>query len=244
MTTIVTGFIDLYAFDQTERESHKNINFYFQKGSDLMKSPFNKIVFVEKKFEEDVKPYINDNTTVVFFEREEMSLWPLREKIQSCSLPTNRNHNKDSHDYMIVQGQKIFWIKKAIELNPYKTDNFIWVDFGISYIFKNAKLSDLLCKAVSKTYDRVRISGCWELPVQPIPYNNDMILWFFSGGVFGGDTKSLLEFGRLMEETCLELIEKGMWTWEVNVWYLVYYKNPSLFSWYPGLHEEGMFLNY
>lgn len=244
MTTIVSGFIDLCSYDITKRETFRDVNFYLQKGDELMKAPYNKIIFIEKKFEEDIKPFMNENTIFIFFEKEDMKLWELREKILSCSLPTNRHATKDSHDYMIVQCNKTYWMKRAIEINPYNTDNFVWIDFGISYILKKSNIKDLLPAVIDKTYNQVRISGCWKLPQEFVNYNNDNILWFFSGGVFGGDSKSLLEFERLMYDTCVSVINSGVWMWETNIWYFTYYKNPSLFSWYSGAHNEGMFENY
>ena len=50
---------------------------------------------------------------------------------------TTDNPNKDNLQYLFVQCHKTEWIKHAIDVNYFNSDQFIWIDFGIYHIFNN-----------------------------------------------------------------------------------------------------------
>ena len=79
-------------------------------------------------------------------------------------------------------------------------------------------------------------------------YNNDIykdILWYFAGGVFGGNKNMLLEFSDLMKTKCIEIITtKNTIMWEVNIWYLIYNDNKELFDGYYCDHNDSIIDNY
>jgi len=91
----------------------------------------------------------------------------------------------------------------------------------------------------------VRISTIWDLNAQ---YNVDIyknITWYFAGSIFGGKRPFLIEFARTMKNICLDIIEtKNTLMWEVNVWYLLYKKNPFLFDIYKCDHNKSIVENY
>jgi hypothetical protein len=71
------------------------------------------------------------------------------------------------------------------------------------------------------------------------------IMWFFAGGVFGGDKKSLIEFDNETKKMCIKYIsEQQTLMWEVNIWYFVYKENSVLFDPYYGSHDDTIIDNY
>jgi hypothetical protein len=139
-------------------------------------------------------------------------------------------------------------VKRAIEENLFGTDQFIWMDFGIYHMIKDDSLfQKYVMQMMVQTYlECIRIPSCWN----PDTYicHKDIykdIAWFFAGSVFGGNQESLLVFAEKMREKCVDLIEhKKHLMWEINVWYLLYLDNPSLFSHYTCGHNTTIISNY
>jgi hypothetical protein len=93
---------------------------------------------------------------------------------------------------MFTMAHKNEWVEEGIKYNFFNTDNFVWIDFGIRYLF-NCSDSEFIEKIESiqnKTYDKVRIGSIWDLN---ITYGGDVytnIFWYFAGSIFGGHSDS------------------------------------------------------
>lgn len=243
MTTIVSGLILLSRFSQQYRKTA--IDTFLKNAEYLLRSSHNKVIFMEKDiietyFDEEEYP----NTTFVPFEKEELWLWKHREEFLKIPIAQTTNPTKDCHDYHMVQLQKTDWVKRAMELNPYDSTNFVWMDIGIYYIMKNQSLPfyNALESLVNKSYSKVRIGSAWDL--KKGFYSDDMPMWYFLGGVFGGDRDSLLLFDQLTKKKTMEHIKNNRFTWEVNIWYLVYLIAPGLFETYKADHDLSIIKDY
>ena len=89
---------------------------------------------------------------------------------------------------------KTEWITKAIKINFFNTSNFIWVDFGIKHVFncENNEFIKKIERLNNTVYKNIRIGSIWNLDIK---YGGDIykdIMWYFAGGVFGGNKESLL----------------------------------------------------
>ena len=161
-------------------------------------------------------------------------------------LVNTNNPTKDTYDYFCIQCNKTEWIKEAIELNPFNSNQFVWIDFGIYHILEETYSLQSLN---NQLYDKVRIASgsLWRLEkhdTYKFNYKKD-ILWFFCGGIFGGNLEILLKFSRLVKQKCLEMIKKHKHLmWEVNIWYLVWKENPEIFDNYYVSHDKTMIDNY
>jgi hypothetical protein len=79
-------------------------------------------------------------------------------------------------------------------------------------------------------------------------YNIDIykqINWYFAGGVFGGNKQKLIEFAEKMKNNCIDIITtKNTIIWEVNIWYLIYKNNSSMFDPYYCNHDSSIIDKY
>jgi hypothetical protein len=157
------------------------------------------------------------------------------------------NPLKDTSDYIFLQNFKTECIRKAVSLNTFYTDNFMWIDFGINHIF-NCSLDEFQNKILrlnNLNYDKVRIGSIIDLNILLDKDIYRGICWYFAGGVFGGNKDALIKFADLAKEKCLQIInEKRTLMWEVNVWYLIYMENRELFSLYKCDHNNTIIDNY
>jgi hypothetical protein len=250
MTILVTAFVA-----GANQRNDRVIDDYMNYGKKLLENPINKIVFFDDSLIGILPSY--PNTIIIPIKKEDMYLYEYKDEITNFALNT-QTPEKDSLEYMFLMCNKTEFIRKAIELNPFhsdpfQTNQFVWVDFGINHIFKNddAMFNAVISALENKSYDNVRIGSIWSPDMHTIMTRNfrtDIykdIAWYFAGGVFGGDSKSLIKFADLTKQQCIKIIaERKTLMWEVNVWFLLYLENPELFSLYQCDHNSTLIGNY
>ena len=159
-------------------------------------------------------------------------------------LPEKRNISKDTKEYMILMNMKtecLALMKQKLVHDDVKY--FVWLDAGISKIFKDpdAILSTLVtrlqtCKTLS---DTIIIPGCWG-PQSDITILTHCIHWRFCGGFFCVPTELVIPFSKEVLQGCQEIKDKtNKITWEVNVW--AYIESRLPIEWRPGDHNESIF---
>jgi hypothetical protein len=191
----------------------------------------------------------------VFFELEDLFLWPYRDMASKFSLNTG-NPGKDTLGYMMVQCQKVEWVSIAESFARSSTNEYVWIDFGAFHMFHGSVDSFQLAlyqlrNRIDKRVLRegcgqvVRIAGCWE------PYRHSGgdiyrdVNWTFAGSVFGGGAAAIHDFALRMREKCLLVLrERNHLMWEINVWVLIFLDSPALFSWYRSDHSPVLFDGY
>lgn len=235
MTTIVSGFIMVNTL--------RDRDFYIKMSIPLLKLKYPKIIFLEKESMDLVKHYENEYTQFIPFKKDELFLSDKTEQINNAILPIHRNPTKDTKEYMMIQLQKTDWLKRAIEMNPYQTENFLWIDFGIYHIIDDELVFQKYMKTImKKTYETIRIPGCSNPSHTSVVF--DKTDWTFCGGIVGGKKENLLDFHKYVCETIFYLLTQRIFCWEVNVWHLVQKNHPELFSWYYANHNLSMLSNY
>lgn len=242
MSTLVTAFL-MNVNDFTVKEK------YIRNGILLLRTNINKVVYIDQETYECIKEYENEQTKLVITKIEDLFLYEYRDKITKFKV-NSKNPPKDTINFMLTMCNKTEWVSDAIKKNYFPTSsNYIWVDFGIRYICKRSsddefieKISGLCDK---KYIDCVRIGNVWNLNKR---YCNNIyqdIIWYFAGGVFGGDPGKLVEFADYMRHKCTEIIEtKQTIMWEVNIWYMIYLEHPDLFNAYKCDHNESLLDGY
>ena len=165
----------------------------------------------------------------------------------------NGNHKKNTLEYLILVCNKTEFMREAVATNPFGTEGFVWVDFGMKHVcpeLSNAEYTGLLETLSSKPLleeelRSVRIARIWDLEQQPCGHILHDVQWYFAGGVFGGTAAALIDFADKTRDKCLAIIkEYGLLTWEVNIWYLVWLENKDLFSAYHNWHDVRLLTNY
>ena len=238
-TTIVSAFL-------SNVNSYRDVEKYIEYGKRLLEiDNIYKVIFIEKTiYDNYFLEHSFKNIKFVFMERSDIYLYEQIDNITNFSVQSTNPH-KDIIDYMFVQCNKTEWVKQAIELNPFNTDQFIWVDFGIYHMINNDNFNDSIYKMTQQNYQNVRIATSWDFNAY---YHNNyytQIMWYFAGSVFGGDKNKLLIFADLMKKYCLDIIDKQKTLmWEVNIWYLIYNDNKDLFDRYYGTHNNTIIDNY
>ena len=243
MNTIVSAFVS-----NINNRDDITLKRYYELGKLLLKSTVPKIFFVDETMFNliNLLDYDISNTNIVKIEKKDIYLYEYINSLSQFNLNTD-NPNKDTIEYIITQCNKTEWVKSAIELNTFNTNNFIWVDFGIRYIFNcsDKEFIEKINELKYKVYKNVRIGNIWNLQNN---YNINIykdIAWYFAGGIFGGNKERLLHFSNKIKEKCIDIIlTKNTLMWEVNIWYLIYNENKEIFDNYSCNHNNSIIDNY
>ena len=209
--TIVTAFI------VANTRPDRSVSAYFALGRTLLECKVPTVLFMDDAYLDHFEPM--DHVHMIPVNKDSLELNAYRDQLTHFKLITDYP-SKDTVDYVILMCSKTEWMRKAVQLNPFQTEHFVWVDFGIHHLFGNNPLS---IQSLHYEGEQVRIGRIWD-PNYVNPEDiYHKIAWYFAGGVFGGKRKALLEFDILMKKKCIEIIQarKGL-MWEVNVWRLIY----------------------
>lgn len=243
MTTLVSGFLT-NVNGKVDCDTEK----FFNLGVQFLKARIPKIVFVDQIMYDKIKCYDDEYSKIILIDKTDYELFQYMnmDVLTNFYLVTD-NYAKDTVEFMFTMCNKTEWVKQAIQLNPFNTEQFVWVDFGIRHVFKcdDESFINILESLYGKIYDNIRIGTIWELNAL---YNVNIltnITWYFAGGVFGGNKEKLLIFADLMKQKCLQIVfEHKTIMWEVNIWYLVYLENKDLFDTFFCGHDNTIITNY
>ena len=243
MTTIVSAFISNINF-----RGNRDLNKYCEFGKLIFKSTTPKVIFLDENMYNLIKEedYDSSNTHIIKFEKDELFLNEYADLITDFNINTT-SKEKDTIHYMFTQCNKTDWLRKAIELNCFHTDNFMWIDFGIKHIFhcSDEEFTEKINNIHNKSYSNIRVGKIWNLNISYSINIYKDIAWYFAGGVFGGNKDKMLIFSEKMKEKCLEIIySKNTIMWEVNIWYLLYLENKEIFDTYYCNHNNTLLENY
>ena len=243
MTTIVTAFVT-----NINHIGFRNYETYIDYGKKMLRVNAPCVCFLEKEIYE--KYFVNElkdfpQTYFFMFHKTQNYLYGYLDQVTHYDLHSD-NPTKDTIEYMFLQCHKTEFLRQVIEINPFQTSNFTWVDFGIFHMIKN---DESLVKGIQhvsqKTYSKVRVASC----VNP----NDschmdiyrQVVWFFAGSVIGGHKDALLEYANAMKVKCISIIEERHHImWEINIWYLLYQEHNTIIDPYFANHDLSILMNY
>jgi hypothetical protein len=162
------------------------------------------------------------------------------------TLPTNLNKMKDTKEFMILMNSKAEFLKKAIETNYWNSTHFAWLDFNISYIFKEMPQTLEYLKILTKrplNPEFLVIPGSWDRKGMIETDSNIMntIYWRFFGGFLLGDAKSVSKLYDLYRDYFVNFIKYNKkLVWEVNFWAWLEVNTIWCPTWYSADHNDSI----
>lgn len=200
------------------------------------------IAFLDPQSVEVVKEFNLSNLFPVCITLEELETHQMIQNIP-FTLPEHRCPKKDTVEFMTIMHAKAEFLHRATQINPFQTKCFAWMDFSLSYIFKemDKSLEHLIFLSKQNYKEKLFvIPGCWSKGDRLDNIWNQ-IHWRFCGGFFIADQQSIQEFYTLYKDTLFNILsEKKKMIWETNIWALfeMYYNwNPT---WYLADHNDSI----
>lgn len=147
-------------------------------------------------------------------------------------LPNVRSQT-DTREYMMIQSAKSEFVVRATQVNPFHTEWFAWIDFGIGHVFRSPETTLEQLKTMTPPLTPcMRTAGIWRHTPESL---FDAVCWRFAGGF-------LLVHASLAEsfhEEVTKSIQRNLprFAWEVNTWADVE-RNGMDLGWFVSDHND------
>jgi len=238
--TVVTSFYDIRNMENNTSKN-KTTDTYLEKGKFILELPCNLIIFTEEKFREfiiDHRKDFLDKTVIITQPLDETYYWKYKEiicKLQDTYIITNRDKYKDTPLYIILIYSKFYFLEKSIELDPYNTSKFLWIDFGITHVAQN---SNLIYNWLGKISDKIRL-------MEMVPYNSENPKEYFkkiyhnhAAGLISGSKAYMLNFIDLFRNLVNKVIDNGWYQLDEALITIIVNKYPDYFDIYYGNYRN------
>lgn len=231
---------------EPEQHSHHFMSDYIHSGQLLIDIPIKKVIYIDSRFISLFNS--NKDTILIPITLNDFALY--KEYYARCGTDGDvdvltPNKDKDTAIYHLLQLSKTAFVERAIKLNPFASEIFAWIDFGIRKIFKTDELMTVVLTSLKDNIinvpkDAVLMPSCWPLDSQDHS-EFDRILWYMCGGFFIGYKDQLLKFANAVVCESMNIIEiEHKLTFEVNVWFRIWrnmrFSNNQNHSYTQGLY--------
>ena len=247
--TLVTGFFDI------KRESWKTFsrqkNVYFDNAKRVLSVAHPMIIFIDKQYfdfvKEQRKQYDEKYTTLIECKFEDLKYYYLKDKIfQIMNSNEYKNGLVDPNvpevwnpDYNIVIWSKLDLVMKAINLNPFNTKHFGWIDFG-THVHMLAE------KFINKPIVKLPIEDKIRLLCRSLPQKSDLNIKFFfkshcnrfAATFITGSSENFKFFYEEQDKIINEAINLNVVDCEQSLHSVIYLRFPEKFSLYFGNWQD------
>lgn len=168
--------------------------------------------------------------------------------ILNPSLPDERFEPKDTFDYLCYVNSKIELMHQTTNINPFNTENFCWIDFDISKIWKNKESCIKYLQFINRNdiqrlqtlapteyennvkvddYNQMYLPSCWNKQNISLENLANKVCWRFTGNFMMGNINSVQNLYNLYLEHFEKFVkETNRIVWDVNFFaYLEQEKN-------------------
>ena len=205
-------FTDL---DDNTTELINNQRAGFKEKTYICKKPFEETYFYKDK---DILPELQNKFTIL-----------------------NGNTQHETPFYIILNNNKFDFIESAINLNPFNSNHFIWMDYGINHVAQNR---EIIHEWINKIPDKIK-QLCINPYVEDTPQKEHFKLIYhnMAGGLFSGSKENLLNYSSLFKKKTDEIYKNGWYQIDEAVMTMVNRENPDLFDLFYGDYQ-GIISNF
>jgi hypothetical protein len=163
------------------------------------------------------------------------------EELQKKFIIHNGKITHETPLYVILNNNKFCFIEKSIELNPFNSSHFVWMDFGINHVAKN---TELIHDWIFKVPDKIK-----QLCINPYIENINPKKYFeliyhnCAGGLFSGSKENLIKYIELFKQKTEQIYNEDWYQIDEAVMTMVQRENYHLFDFFYGDYE-GIVSNY
>jgi len=252
-TTIVTMFFNIRPQETNDRGTYKPTDSYFELANEfILRLPYPLIIFMDesnKKLEELVvnarqSHGLMNKTRIVKLAIQDTYFYQDIERINTLMksfVIVNSNKDKDTAVYVVTTNNKMDFMEKAIDLNPFQSSHFLWMDFGINHVAKDTELIHTWFPHIP---DKIK-----QLCINPYLENTSPKEYFqciyhnCAAGLFSGSVENLLKYSQLFKQKTAEIFQQGWYQLDEAVMSMIQRENPNLFDLFYGDYE-GIISNY
>lgn len=226
--TYVTGFFLL----KTDGGKKHKYN-YLEKSIKTLSISKNMYIFISSDIYDhvyNIRKNLNllDKTKIVIIDEKNLYMIQHYNKINENII--NNWKPYDNPYYIMCVATRNNYVKSAIEDNYFKTNYFIWVDFGLNHI---VNIPDNFHLHINQNY-KIRIGWVARVHRNNFVFNHETL----AGGLYGGHYKALLNFFELHDKWFIRLMNRGLNINNDKVLFYMFEEYPELFDVYCSAYSN------
>jgi hypothetical protein len=251
--TIVTMIYDIRKMENREGDNNRKASGYIELAKNfILKLPYPLVIFID--------PDENEIYDSIYTERKAHNLLELTyiykldfketyfykdlsrlEELQKIFFIRNGRLDHETPLYVILNNNKFCFMEKTIELNPFNSSHFLWLDFGINHV---AKDTDYIHTWITNIPDKIK-----QLCINPYIEKIDPKIYFeniyhnCAGGLFSGSKENMLKYIELFKQKTEQIYSEDWYQIDEAVMTMVQRENYELFDFFYGDYE-GIITNY
>uniref|UniRef100_A0A6C0BMM1 Uncharacterized protein n=1 Tax=viral metagenome TaxID=1070528 RepID=A0A6C0BMM1_9ZZZZ len=221
MTTVVTAYFDLAKIEGTNRANEID---YFQWAEALMATDCDMVIFIDHHLYDRVlnmRGQYKHRTLIIPCSLDDI---PTMQKGKYTETKHSTTNSKDTSLYKCLTWCKLDFIKMAIDMNPFNSRYFSWVDFGIFKVHRSNEMSF----RIPQRDDQICLHEIIPTFQSDISDLNSFYSTFrhnIAGGYFSGSIESLTWFIDEFHRTLDESISQGHRVHEQNLFGVIVARN-------------------
>lgn len=230
--TLVTGF---YEFDEIKSRKEKTIEKYFEHAEHLFKTEINIVFFIQQKYYYKIwqarKKYnLLDKTLIIIREKNELKFMDQIDKGKECLKKNPIRHTVIENNtpvYYYFMYNKVYLVEEIIKLNPFNSEYFGWIDFGINHVMKGFKIETLLENPPVKV-KMCQIKNISEREIKNLHGVGRTCIARTVGGLWVGNKIMINLFIEQVKKWIDRFFTLGMITHDENIYGVIMTKNSDI----------------
>ena len=241
LPTIVTAIFDVRKLEGNSNGVRK-IDDYIKLGKKLLELEIPVVVFTSPDLYNDIislRPIdLIDTIKIISIEFKDMSYYSYLDDLNKC-YQEFKIHNlsaiKDTPLYITLTNNKLNFLSRVMDSNPFGSKHFIWLDFGISHIIKDINVIRRWIKFVPDKIRQLELNPYLE-DIKPKEYFCK-IYHNVAGGLISGSMDNLKIYDSLFRKKWEEILKDGWYQLDEGIMAMVIKENQSLFDNYYGEYD-------
>lgn len=203
-STIVSLLYDVGIPDHVDK--------YFEQAHQLLKLTFPMIIWTDDTYYERLKTLFQSQSNVIIYKRnieqfDQYKYHDIISYLHNTYRVLNRCIRKDTVKYHLLMYERPSMWVESIEKNPFNTETFICMDFGLTRFTKDIKVIEKW--NIKNKVKMLMINPYTMKDPQPVDYFH-MTRHNIAGGLVTGRGKEIIEYAKLFDQE-LSLMISNQW---------------------------------
>jgi hypothetical protein len=250
--TIITAFYNIRELEQNDSPNNRGIDEYLELAKKfILQLPYPLVIYIDTTESSDkIYEFIQTNrhyknkTQIVREPFENTYFYKdidrIRELQQIYPIYNGRLEHETPH-YIVLNNNKFWWLEQTIRQNPFSSERFMWMDFGINHVARNV---EKIHTWIHDIPEKIR-----QMCINPLTESSDYkdvfhtIYHHYAGGLFSGSAKYMQKYIDAFKSTTEKIYSENWYQIDEAVMTIVHNENPEWFDDFYGDYA-GIIANY